>query len=285
MIRFPPFLVLLFVLGSCTQNTSSDTPSSDTAASEASAVQREQPDSLFQAILDVAELRGSILIYDLAADRYRSNDFDWARKGQLPASTFKIPHSLIALELGVVESDSSMFKWAGEKRAMKRWERDLSFKEAFHLSCVPCYQKIARKIGLWKMVEYMDRFAYGNIQIDSATLDRFWLQGPSIIDAYGQIEFLKRLYQSDLPISEGSERVFKEMFILEEKEGYRLSGKTGWSIQDEQDNGWFVGYLEKGERVYFFASNLEPQTPEARSAFAELRKSVTLQALDLVTAE
>ena len=41
----------------------------------------------------------------------------------LPASTFKIPHALIALDTGVV-SDSTTMKWDGTKQDFPAWERD-----------------------------------------------------------------------------------------------------------------------------------------------------------------
>ena len=32
------------------------------------------------------------------------------------------------------------------------------------------------------------------------------------------------------------------MIIVEEKDEYELSGKTGWSVDNGINNGWFVGY-------------------------------------------
>ena len=109
--------------------------------------------SEFQSIVDSSNVKGSILIYDLQKDLFYSNNFDWAKIGRLPASTFKIPNSIIALETKVVENDSTLFKWNGEKRAYKIWEQDLIFRNAFQYSCVPCYQEIANKIGEKRMKE------------------------------------------------------------------------------------------------------------------------------------
>ncbi len=62
----------------------------DTGAGVRSESQQiERP--VLQAILDSAELEGSILVYDLQRDEYYSNDFAWASVGRLPASTYKIP--------------------------------------------------------------------------------------------------------------------------------------------------------------------------------------------------
>jgi len=101
----------------------------------------------FQSIIDSANVKGSVLIYDFQKNIYYSNNFSWADKGKIPASTFKIPNSIIALESGIVENDSTLFIWDGKKRYLKIWEQDLIFRDAFHFSCVPCYQGIARKIG------------------------------------------------------------------------------------------------------------------------------------------
>ncbi|MFO7823649.1 MAG: class D beta-lactamase [Cyclobacterium sp.] len=235
-----------------------------------------------QEILDKAGLSGSILVYSAEADRYYSNDFDHAEKGQLPASTYKIPHSLIALELGIAEDEATEFPWNGEARAMSQWERDLTFKQAFHLSCVPCYQEIARKIGLDRMEDYLSRLDFGQMDVRADNLDQFWLRGDSRISPMEQIRFLKRLYRRDLPLSAETMSIFREMMVMEDTEDYRLSGKTGWSVDQGVDNGWFVGYLEQGRAVYFFASNLAPGPGVSDADFLQARKGLTLEALQVL---
>jgi len=131
----------------------------------------------FNSILDSLKVKGSILIYDVKNKTYYSNDFNWAKTGIIPASTFKIPNSIIALELGIVQSDSTIFKWNGEKRKQKRWEEDLTFKKAFQVSCVPCYQEIARKIGVKRMKYNLKKMNYKGMKVDSLTIDNFWLHG------------------------------------------------------------------------------------------------------------
>ena len=89
----------------------------------------------FQELIDKANIDGAILVFK--DNVLYSNDFKWAEEGRLPASTFKIPNSIIALELGIMEDDSTMIYWDGEPRYQKRWEQDLLFRNAFHFSCVP----------------------------------------------------------------------------------------------------------------------------------------------------
>ncbi len=239
----------------------------------------------FQSIIDSVRVDGAVLIYDMESDVFYSNDFEWAKRGKLPASTFKIPNSIIALETGVAHSDTTLFKWDGEKRRLKIWEQDLTLQQAFHFSCVPCYQDVARNIGVKNMNAYLNSLGYGNMQVDSSNIDMFWLEGESRINQFEQIDFLKRFYQSALPITERTEEIMKRLMIIDETDQFKLSGKTGWSIRNGNNNGWFVGYLEASNNTYIFATNVEPKQQFDMNMFQMIRKEVTFEAfrkLDII---
>lgn len=235
-----------------------------------------------QAILDTNEVRGALLIYDLQKDQYYSNDFDWAKQGQLPASTFKIPNSIIGLESGVIENEQTIFKWDGAKRNRKIWEEDLVLKDAFHVSCVPCYQEVARKVGMERMNEYVDKLGFGKMDITANNIDEFWLTGKSRISQYQQIDFLKRFHTGQLPISERTEKIMKKLMIVEEKEQYTLRAKTGLSIEEEKYNGWYVGYIKNKDSAHFFATNIIPIGDAEWNDFVKKRITVTFEALHLL---
>jgi beta-lactamase class D len=235
----------------------------------------------FQDILDSANVEGAVLIFDPEKYVYYSNDFTWCQRGFLPASTFKIPNALIALETGVVEGDSTLFAWDGQPRRMDIWEKDLNFRDAFHLSCVPCFQDIARRIGPDRMRRYLDTLKYGHMIFDSITVDRFWLEGESRISQEEQVDFLVRFYYSQLPLSDRTAMIMKRLMVIEERDGFRLSGKTGWSIRNGNNNGWFVGYLEKNDRVLFIATNINPKKAFDLELFSVIRRDISVQALNL----
>jgi len=268
------FVSLLILLLSCNGKKTSPEKMEDKAIGKEIVIPE------FQTIINSAYVEGAILIYDLKDDRYYSNDYEWPKKGKLPASTFKITNSIIALETGVVENDSTLFKWNGEKRNFRIWEQDLIFRNAFHFSCVPCYQEVARKIGAKKMTEYLSKLEYGNMKVDSTNIDIFWLEGESRISQFQQIDFLKRLYQSELPISERTEAIVKRMMVIEENDEYKLSGKTGWSISKGNNNGWFVGYIESSNKTYLFATNVEPKAQLDMDMFPMIRKNVTYKVFE-----
>ena len=236
----------------------------------------------FQTILDSVKVRGAILVYDPQKKTYYSNDFEWTKKQNLPASTFKIPNSIIALETGVVENDSALFEWDGQPRRMKIWEQDMIFREAFHRSCVPCYQEIARKVGAERMNQYLEKLKYGDMKVDPNNIDVFWLEGASGISQYQQIDFLKRFYNGELTIANSTEQMMKRLMVLEETDTYILSAKTGWSLRNGNNNGWFVGFVEADDKVYFFATNIEPTEDFNLDMFGMIRKEITYKALKLL---
>ncbi|PVH24059.1 class D beta-lactamase [Sphingobacterium corticibacter] len=237
----------------------------------------------FQAIIDQYHLRGTILIFDVAQDTFYSNDFQRATRGFLPASTFKIPNTLIALETGVVTNANSILTWDGKKRNMKAWEKDLALKDAFRLSCVPCYQEIAGKIGLSRMRQHLSRFSYTGMDVRKETLQNFWLVGASKISAFQQVQFLRDFYYRKLQLSDHTYNTMLQVFEIESTPSYSLSGKTGWST-DHGDNGWFVGYLRSGDSIYFFAANFEPKDASKVEDFLPAREKVVRQALQVMHA-
>ena len=97
------------------------------------------------------------------------------------------------------------------------------------------------------------------------------------ISADEQVEFLKAFYSGGrLPVSKRSTEIVKDILMLEKTPAYTLSAKTGGGPIDEGVNiGWFVGYLETGGNVYFFATNIEGQSyVEIREKRIELTKQI-----------
>src|SRR6202165_2081022 len=135
----------------------------------------------------------------IASDKNRSGE------AVLPASTFKIPKSLIALEPGVVgDPDKDIFKWDGVTRSIDAWNKDHTLRSAIAVSAVPVYQEIARRIGQERMQKYVDLFEYGNRDIGGG-IDQFWLTGNLRIDPMQQVDFVDRLRRGVLPVSKRSQ--------------------------------------------------------------------------------
>ncbi len=221
---------------------------------------------------------GSFLLYDYQKKEFSGYDLERCNKGFSPASTFKIPNTLIALETGVITTDKA-FKWNGEKRRNTRWEADMNIAQAYKVSNVPVYQEIARMIGLDRMQYYIRLLHYGEMDIHAENLDEFWLEGDSKISQFQQIYFLHRLYEQTLPLKEKTMQDMKEIMLWEQTNEYTLRAKTGWSEVGGKDAGWFVGYFEIKGNVYFFATHIEAIPKTDMEKFGSYRTDITKEIL------
>jgi beta-lactamase class D len=215
---------------------------------------------------------------------YKTDDYliiasDAERSGQafLPASTYKIPNSLIALETGVVEDpDKDVFKWDGVKRSIEAWNQDHTLRSAIAASAVPVYQEIARRIGLERMQKYVDLFEYGNRNIGGG-IDQFWLTGELRIDPIQQIDFLDRLRRTALPISKRSQDLVRDILPVTRVGDATIRAKTGLLGAElgKPSLGWVVGWVEKGVAQTVFALNVDVREPHHVAA----RMTLTQQCL------
>lgn len=192
-------------------------------------------------------LKGSFVLFDAQSGRTTCHDSERARTRYLPASTFKIPNTLIALETGVASGAEFQLQW--DRKAVPpqpwwppAWSQDHTLRSALKQSVVWYYKELARRTGQERMQSYVDKFDYGNRDI-SGGIDSFWLSGRLQISAEEQINFLDRFYSGQLGVSERTTNLTKEMLVLEDTPSYRLSGKTGWAALGEtgtQTAGWSV---------------------------------------------
>jgi len=203
-----------------------------------------------------AQVTGTFVLYDIEARRLIGHDETRARKRYVPASTYKVPHSLIGLASGAVRSVDEALPYGGKPQPFDAWEKDMGLREAIALSAVPIYQELARRIGPERMQTHITGLDYGNARIGSV-VDRFWLDGPLAISAVEQTQFLARLAQGALPYSAAQQQAVREIVLLETKGDARLYGKTGWQNAPDPGVGWWVGWVEKGGRVHPFALNLD----------------------------
>lgn len=212
--------------------------------------------------------RGCILIYDKNENQYIVYNRTQSETRISPASTFKIYNSLIALETEVASDQNFLIEWDGTVYGYKPWNKNHTLKSAVHDSVVWYFAAIAQRIGDARMHQYLDKLNYGNKNMDSG-IEPFWLNGGLKISAQEQVELLVKLYQLGLPFSERSQKIVKDMIILESNTVYSLSGKTGLYLDGDKYVGWFVGYIEANNNVYFFATNMEKEFNNLISNFNE----------------
>jgi beta-lactamase class D len=231
-----------------------------------------------------AGVNGTFVLYDVSSQKYAGYNGERAEKRFVPASTFKIPNSLIGLSTGAVKSVDEVLPYRGHTKPFsKAWEKDMGLREAIAMSNVPIYQELARRIGIERMRESVVRLDYGNKDIGN-TVDTFWLIGPIKISAVEQTRFLTRLAQGTLPFTEDCQKSVREIALLDKGASWRLYGKTGWENAPDPGVGWWVGWVEKDGRMYAFALNMDIQKESDGSKRVALGRA-SLKALGILSSD
>ena len=220
--------------------------------------------------------KAAFVLYDYNDNIFIKHNSERCKQRFSPASTFKIPNSLIGLETGVINDAEFPIPWDSVKTWNENWNRDHTLRSAIKYSVVPYYKELARRVGREKMQTYLENLNYGNINIGNK-VDEFWLNGDLQISANEQVDFLVKLYKNEVPFSQRSIDIVKDIIIVEKNDNYTIRAKTGGGILSRDKMiGWYVGYVETQKGVYFFALNIEgsdfPKT-------VTLRTDLTMKAL------
>ncbi|KIG18439.1 Beta-lactamase [Enhygromyxa salina] len=260
-------------------------------AAAAPAITIEHRPALTKRITE-AGYEGVFVVLDPATATLIVSDPELAEQRFIPASTFKIPNSLIALETGVADSPAFTLKWDGVQRWASSWNRDHDLRSAFAVSALWYYQELARRIGEARMAKWVTAANYGNADI-SGGIDAFWLNGALRISPREQVEFLQRLDTGASPFTPATvTRFLDEVMIYEPRPGDwtgaapgTVRAKTGWARSEDFADplaagfngnlGWFVGAVTQanGGWVYFATLLVSPEP--APDSFADDRPKLT----------
>lgn len=238
-----------------------------TILSPARGVAQERPD--WGRFFDEFDAQGTIVVVDERVGPHSAWVYgqERASKRFSPASTFKIPHTLFALDAGSVRDEFEVFEWDRIERGFAGHNRDQDLRSAMRNSALWVYQRFADEIGEKRARDYLSRIDYGNAD-PSVVEGDYWVDGKLAISAYEQISFLRRLYLNELPFAVEHQRLVKDMMIVEAGRSWILRAKTGW----EGRMGWWVGWVEWPTGPVFFALNID--TPN-RAADLIKREQVT----------
>lgn len=211
-----------------------------------------------------------------------------------PDSTFKIPLSLMAFDLGLI-TESTVFIWDKQDKGMPEWNQNQTPLTWERFSVVWVSQQLTPRIGAEKIEEYLDAFNYGNQDFSGDTdknngLTHAWLSSSLKISANEQLKFLQAMARQKLAVSQYAvDRTKANLLLGNIGNSYTLYGKTGsgWKQQDEHitkyREGWFVGYVEDKKHQYIFVTNISdtnlPESSDQRYA-GSIAKQITLPILN-----
>jgi beta-lactamase class D len=228
---------------------------------------------------------GCFVLFDQNKNEYLIHNEPKSMKQVSPCSTFKIVNGLIGLDTKVLKDENTTIKWDGTVYPKDVWNKDQTLASAITNSTFWYFQQSASGVGAERMQNYIDKIQYGNKDI-SGGISQFWEQSSLKISPKEQVEMLRNLYTYQIPISKENIDIIKEILVLSKENGAVLSGKTGsglkasgrfipQGIDDEYIIGWFVGYVERDNNVYYFATNIEGE----KDAYGGKAKEITLKIL------
>jgi beta-lactamase class D len=240
----------------------------------------------FKKYFDACGVEGSIAIFDNSNNQWIVSDTTTVMQESLPASTFKIINLLIALETKTIANEMEIIKWPGSTDTVKYGYRpeiyhDMTVKEAFEASAGWVFTALAQKIGKENYKKYLALCNYGNLNLEQPGAD-FWNFGNFGISPLNQVAFLKQLYKVDLPFSKRNMDIVKKVMIAEQNEQATIRAKTGWTRENNINTGWWVGYLENKNGIYFFATRLIQDRKFNRNNFGACRKEITKKIFDVL---
>ena len=176
-------------------------------------------------------------------------------RASAPASTFKVPHALIALQAGVITPDT-VFPWDGQPRAYPGWQRDHTLRSAIQSSVLPFFQRTATLLGATRMREGLASLAFPSDGFDGE-VSLFWLNGDLLVSPMEQFAFLQRLFAGRLPVAAAHLATVKDAIRMPPGQVVNASGshtftidwpsaaivyaKTGNTVVDGDAVSWIVG--------------------------------------------
>jgi len=237
----------------------------------------------YKSYYDEFNVEGSFVLYDPQEKKYIFYNKSQYEQMFSPASTFKICNSLIGLETGVIKDENFVIPWDSVVRNPV-WDHDHDLKTAFANSTVWYYQELARRVGEQQMKYWLDKSDYGNADTTGG-IDQFWLTGGLRISPKQQINFLERLHENKLPFSKRSVDIVKNIMIVKDTLNYVVRAKTGWGGHGNSDIGWYVGYVEVDDRVYYFSNCVQTETDKLNDLnhainFDNARKEIVYKILN-----
>lgn len=199
-------------------------------------------------------------------------------KRYAPMSTFKIPLSLIGFDSGILVDEMHPvwpFK-EGYVDWREVWKQDQTPKSWMKESCVWYSQVLTKKLGMKKFQEYVTKFDYGNKDLtgdkgSNNGLTNAWLSSSLQISSAEQVAFLQKMLAGKLPVKPHAVAMTKNIIFVEElKNGWKFYGKTGMGSLLNADgtknpdlyHGWFIGWIEKGDRRIIFSNHIEDDKKE-----------------------
>jgi beta-lactamase class D len=225
-------------------------------------------DDGFQKYFDSAGVKGCFALFDNGQGRftvynlprYRDSAYD-------PGETFIILESLVAIQTGAVNDDSSPIHDSAsfhEDSAIyaRSTSRHLptTLRQSFQADSgygMFSLLRISNLIGQDTLKKWVDSLHYGNRDAGKNILVSLKITPDQ------QLGLMKKLYFGQLPFFKRPQEIVRGMLSVESNSNYKLYYKTTnqGKTADGKALGWVVGWIEENRHPYFFVVNLDMDGP------------------------
>ncbi len=217
---------------------------------------------------------GSFVLYDAAEDSWQIYNKEYATARISPASTFKIYSALFSLESGIISPEQSLIPWNGQNYMYDLWNADQTLESAMQNSVTWYFQALDQQSSLPSIKEYVKEIGYGN-QLVEGDISSYWINSALKISPVEQVEMLTKLYYNQFEFTPENIKAVKDSIRLYSMDEGILSGKTGTEeIDGLNTSGWFIGYVERDNHTYFFATNIQSDKLASGPLATELTFSI-----------
>ena len=229
-------------------------------------------------LLDVSAIfgsyDGSFVLYDNHLDSWKIYNLEEANKRIPPDSTYKIYDALLGLESGIITPEHSSMAWNGEHFSYSAWENDQDLNSAMQNSVNWYFQTMDSQLGLNKIQEFLNEIEYGN-QTTSSNLKLYWSDFSLKISPIEQVELLKKFNTNGFHLHSQNVLSVKNAIKIVGTSDGTFYGKTGTGCIDGQDiNGWFIGYIETSDHIYYFATNIRSDSNATGKKALEITSAI-----------
>ena len=229
-------------------------------------------------LLDVSAIfgsyDGSFVLYDNHLDSWKIYNLEEANKRIPPDSTYKIYDALLGLESGIITPEHSSMAWNGEHFSYSAWENDQDLNSAMQNSVNWYFQTMDSQLGLNKIQEFLNEIEYGN-QTTSSNLKLYWSDFSLKISPIEQVELLKKFNTNGFHLHSQNVLSVKNAIKIVGTSDGTFYGKTGTGCIDGQDiNGWFIGYIETSDNIYYFATNIQSDSNATGKKALEITSAI-----------
>lgn len=207
-----------------------------------------------------------------------------------PASTFKIPLSLMGYDAGYLTDahhPALPFR-EGYVALYPSWKSTIDPTSWMKNSVVWYSQQLTAWLGRQRLQRYVTQFDYGNRDLSGNPgmndgLTQAWLSSSLRISPLEQVAFLQKLVNRQLPVSPRAYAMTARITsVARLRGGWDVHGKTGTGYQMKPQDGpdlkhpigWFVGWASKPGHTVVFASVIADEAPQDSGAGPRARSAL-----------